>query len=316
MYNNVIGRSDVASVVPPEVSYDLINGVAQQSFLMRQADRLRNMTAYEQKMPVLSALASASFPNSTTPPGETGLSETTEVNWADVSIYAEELAVIVPVPRTTISDAKIPIWDEVKKELITAAGAAIDNAQLYGTNKPSTWPTAIVTAAVAASHNVSLAGFTNLYLALLGEGGVFAKVEEDGFAVDGVLSNLSMKSSIRGTVDTNKQPIFNTDPAAADRYMLGGSPCWFPTTGITNATYKMIAGAWKEIKYSVRQDISFEVFTEGIIQDRNGAIVFNLMQQRMAALQLTMRLGFAVPNIINRVNSNGSTRYPFAVLVA
>jgi hypothetical protein len=66
----------------------------------------------------------------------------------------------------------------------------------------------------------------------------------------------------------------------------------------------------------MRQDISFDVFTEGVIQDAGGAIVYNLLQQRMAAIMLTMRLGFALPNPINRINTSAATRYPFAYLTA
>jgi len=310
-FNNVIGRSDVAGIIPIETSTELLNGTAEESFLMRMGRRLRNMTVYEERLPVLSALATAYFPG-----GDTGLVQTSEVNWTDVVIIAEDLAVVVPVSKNVLSDGSIPLWDEVKPEMITAAGAAIDAAQLYGTNKPGTWPAAIITAALAAGHNVSLAGFPDLYGALLSDGGVFSKIEEDGYGVNGVLSNLSMKSAIRGTRDADGHPIFTTDPTGPGRYMLDGAPCWFPETGITNATQKMIAGAWKQLAYSVRADVAFEVFTEGVIQDAGGKIIYNLLQQRMAAIMLTMRLGFAVPNQINRVNTNSATRYPFAYLTA
>jgi HK97 family phage major capsid protein len=310
-FNNIVGRADAAGTIPVEYSNELLDGIAQESFLMRMARPLRKMNVYEEKLPVLSALATAYFPG-----GDTGLVETTEVNWKDVTIYAEDVAVIVPVSKNVVADAKAPLWSEIKKEMITAAGVAIDNAQLYGTNKPATWPTAIVPAALAASHNVSLAAFDNLYQAILGDGGLFSKVENDGYGVNGVLAHLEMKGKMRGTVDANKQPIFNTDPAVAMRYMLDGAPCWFPETGITNTTQKVIAGAWQQLVYSMRADIAFEAYSEGVIQDASGKIVFNLMQQRMAALMLTIRMGFAVPNKINRVNPTEATRYPFAYLTA
>lgn len=315
-YNNVISRADAAGTIPVEYSMELLDGIAQESFLMRMARRLRNMTVYEEKLPVLSALASAYFPG-----GDTGLVQTSEINWEDVLIYAEDLAVLVPVSKNVLSDSKIPIWDEVKKELITAAGVAIDNAQLYGTNKPSTWPTAIVTAAASASHSVSLAGFTDLYEALLGETGagaqgVFGLVEQDGYAVNGALAHLTMKTKLRNTRDADGNPIFNSDPSAVGRYILDGAQCFFPTTGIASTTYKLIAGDWQQLCYSMRQDMTFDVFTEGVIQDAGGNIIYNLMQQRMAAIMLTMRLGFAVPNPINRVNQTAATRYPFAYLTA
>ena len=310
-FNNVISRAEAAGTIPVEYSNELLNGIAQESFLMRMSRRLRNMTVYEEKLPVLSALASAYFPG-----GDTGLVQSTEINWTDVLIYAEDLAVIVPVSKNVLNDAKIPIWDEVKKELITAAGVAIDNAQLYGTNKPSTWPTAIVDGCTAASASVSLAGFSDLYDAILGESGMFSQVEQDGYAVNGVLAHLTMKGKLRGTRSAEGETIFTSDPTSPQRWLLDGAQCYFPTTGITNTTQKMIAGDWQALAYSMRQDMTFDVFTEGVIQDAGGNIVYNLMQQRMAAIMLTMRLGFALPNPINRVNQSAATRYPFAMLVA
>ena len=146
--------------------------------------------------------------------------------------------------------------------------------------------------------------------------GLFGLLENDGFEVNGVLAHLSMRSKLRNTRDANGNPIFNTDPSTAGRYMLDGAPTWFPKTGITNSTQKMIAGDWKQLCYSMRADISFETSREGVIQDASGAIVYNLLQQRMVAIMLTMRLGFAVPNPINRVNQTAATRYPFAYLTA
>jgi HK97 family phage major capsid protein len=310
-FNNVITRSDVGGIIPSEVSYELLDGVAEQSFLMRMARRLRNMTVYEEKLPVLSALAYAYFPG-----GETGLVQTSEINWTDVNVYAEDVAAIVPVSKNSLSDAKIPIWDEVKKELVTAAGIAVDNAQLYGTNKPSTWPTAITAGAASAGHTVSIAACTDLYEAILGDGKLFSLVEQDGFNVNGALSHLEMKGKLRDCRTVDGAPIFNTDPAGAGRYILDGAQCHFPTTGIASSTYKLIAGDWQQLAYSMRQDVAFDVFTEGVIQDASGNIVYNLMQQRMAAIMITLRMGFALPNPINRVNTAAATRYPFSVLLA
>jgi len=50
--------------------------------------------------------------------------------------------------------------------------------------------------------------------------------------------------------------------------------------------------------------------------DGAGNIIYNLAQQDMVALRAVMRLGFALPNPINRMNPTAATRYPFAVLTA
>jgi len=51
-----------------------------------------------------------------------------------------------------------------------------------------------------------------------------------------------------------------------------------------------------------------------VIDDGAGNILFNLAQQDMVALRVVMRLGWALPNPVNRVNPNAATRYPFAIL--
>jgi hypothetical protein len=60
----------------------------------------------------------------------------------------------------------------------------------------------------------------------------------------------------------------------------------------------------------VRQDISFKLFTEGVIQDQTGSIIYNLMQQDMSAMRLTFRVGWQVANIINHDQVVEANRYP------
>ena len=308
-FNNVTGRADVGGLIPVEYSNELLSLSIEASVVLSLGRKLRNMTRYEEKLPVLSALATAFFPG-----GDTELVQTSEINWEDVMITAEDLAVLVPVPKNVLNDASIPIWEAVQPDLATAIGAAVDGAQLYGTNKPSTWPSALITAATAASHVVEKGSGTDLYEELLAESGVFALVETDGFGVTGAVGHLSMKGALRGCRDSNGQPVFNRDPAIPGQYILDGVPIYFPTNGAGNAAYPLVVGDWSQLVYSLREDMEFEVFTEGVIQDAAGTIVYNLMQQRMAAIMVTMRLGTAVPNPANRVNTNSATRYPFAVL--
>lgn len=310
-YSNVITKPDVAGIIPADTSYELINAVAETSHVMRLSRRLRDMTVYENDLPVMSALATAYFLD-----GETSLVQTSEVNWENVVVYAKDLAVLVPIARNTLRDGRIPIWDQVRPEMQTAIGVAVDNAILYGVNKPAAWPSAIIAGAQAAGHNVSLANFTDLYDAELGENGVFGLVEADGYGVTGSIAHLTMKAKLRGARTTDGQPIFTRDPVVPSQYNLDGTPTYFPTNGAGNATYLQVSGDWSQLVYSMRQDMEFSVHTEGVIQDASGNIVFNLMQQRMVALMVTMRLGFALPNPVNRVNSDSATRYPFAYLTA
>jgi hypothetical protein len=66
----------------------------------------------------------------------------------------------------------------------------------------------------------------------------------------------------------------------------------------------------------MRQDITYKVLDQAVIQDGAGNIVYNLAQQDMVALRAVMRLGFALPNPINAIETTAASRFPFAVLVA
>lgn len=321
-YNNLISRADAASLIPEEVSNAILNQVAGGNPLMRMARRLPNMATNQQRMPVMSALAIAYFVT-----GDTGLKQTSEVNWADRFIDAEELAVIVPIPQAVLDDANYDVWGQIKPELVNAFDVAIAQAVLFGTNIPATWTVnlgaaGIMAGATAAGHTISLAAYADAYEAVLGEtgagvDGAYMLVEADGYAVTGNLAHPVMKGILRNTRAVGGESIFKVNMQDASRYELDGSPIYFAADGSINpATAYMFSGQWDQLVYSIRQDITYKVLDQAVIQDNAGNIVYNLAQQDMVALRAVIRLGFALPNPINRMNQVLATRFPFAVLTA
>jgi len=98
-------------------------------------------------------------------------------------------------------------------------------------------------------------------------------------------------------------------------YELDGAPLYFPKNGALDATAALlVCGQAKEAVFSIRQDITYKVLTEAVIQDNAGDIVYNLAQQDMVALRAVMRVAWQVPNPINRVQETEANRYPFGVL--
>ena len=77
---------------------------------------------------------------------------------------------------------------------------------------------------------------------------------------------------------------------------------------------KFIVGDFKQAVYAIRQDIEFKIFDSGVVTNSDGKIIYNLMQQDMVALRVTMRLGWELPNPINALNTDESTRFPFALV--
>jgi len=308
-YNDIIGASQMGGLIPVEYSREIFNTAAEESAVMRLARRLPDMPTSQRVIPVQSALALAYFVN-----GETGLKQTTDVEWTGKTLTAEELAVIVPIPESALDDSQYPVWDAVYPEIRTALGRAIDAAVLLGTNKPASWMTALLAGAVAASNTVTLGAGADLYEDILGESGMFGQVEAYGYAVTGSIADISMKAKLRGVRDADGQPIFMRSMQEGTMYDLDGTPLIFPMNGCMSvASAYMFSGDWRQVVYAIRQDITFKVFTEGVIQDAGGSIVYNLMQQDLVALRCVFRLGFQIANPVNRLNA--TTQYPFSVLI-
>lgn len=309
---NIIDRSGAESLIPIQESNEIIQGTIAQSAVLSRGRKLANMTSKQYKMPVLDMLPIAYFVN-----GDSGQKKTTKQAWDKKFITAEEIAVIVPIPEAVLDDSEYDIWAEVKPRVTEAFGRVIDGAALFGVDKPSTWREDLVTTATKAKAFVTLGASDNLYDKIMAEDGVIAKVEGSGYLVNGHLADISMRAKLRGLKDEVGNPIFKSDMQGTTQYALDGSPMNFPNNGAFDKTKAlMISGDFSQLVYSIRQDITFKLFTEGVVQNSDGSIAYNLMQNDMVALRAVMRLGWEIPNPINSIEKDKTKRCPFAVLKA
>lgn len=308
MATNIVNRTDLSGLIPEPVTREIIQGVTEGSAVLNMGRRLPNMTSKTQTMNVLDMLPTAYFVN-----GDTGTKQTTKMKWDKKKIVAEEIAVIVPIPEAVLDDADYDIWGEVRPRLVEAFGKVIDGAILFGTNKPTSWRDSVLETCTKAGSVVAATPY--IYDDLLAEGGVIAKVEESGYIVNGIMSAIQMRAKLRGLKDKGGSPIFKTDMQGATPYALDGSPMYFPRNGAFDASKAlMIAGDWSELVYSIRQDITFKIFDQGVVQDpSDNSIAYNLMQNDMIALRAVMRLGWEIPNPKTAYNDTLSKYCPFAV---
>lgn len=306
----VIDRTGAASLIPEENAREIIQGVVTQSAVLQRGRKLPNMSSKTYKMPVLDMLPIAYFVG-----GDTGAKKTTKQAWDKKTITAEEIAVIVPIPEAVLDDSDYDIWGEVKPRVVEAFGKVIDGAVLFGTDKPSTWRDDMVTTATKAGAVVTLSGDDNLYDKIMSEEGVISKIEESGYFVNGHMADISMRAKLRGLKDTTGNPIFKSDIQNGTSYFLDGSPMNFPNNGsFDKSKALMISGDFNQLVYAIRQDITFKLFTEGVVQNTDGTIAYNLMQNDMVALRAVMRLGWEIPNPINSLKTDKAKRCPFAIL--
>lgn len=310
-FNASIDRTDAGSLIPEDAAREIIQFVPEESTVLRLARRLPNMSRAQRRIPVLASLPTAYFVQ-----GDNGLKQTSNVTWENVYINAEELAVIIPIPDSVIDDVDYDIWAEIRPQISSAFGRAIDAAILYGTNAPSDWPTDLLAGAVAASNTVTLGAGADLYDDIMGVGGVISLVEQDGFFVNGHVAALALRAQLRGLRDANGVPIFNTNMQDMSRYLLDGQPIEFPRTGAFDAAQSLLfSGDWDQLVYAMRQELTYKMLTEAVLTDAAGNIIVNLAQQDMVALRVVMRLGWQLPNPLNQINQTAATRYPFAVLL-
>ena len=310
-----IDRSALSGLIPEPVSREIMQGAIAESAVLRMGRRLANMSSKTQTINVLDALPSAYFVNGEATDSGAGdaFKQTTKMAWDKKKLYAEEIAVIVPIPEAALDDADYDIWGEVKPRLTEAFGKVIDAAILFGTNKPSTWRTGVVPAAVAAGNGVPIS--SDIFSDIMGENGLISKVELDGFNPNGVMSAIQMRGKLRGLKDTTGQPIFKSDMQGSTRYGLDGMDMYFPMNGAFDPSQaQMIVGDWSQLVYAIRQDMTFKIFSEGVIQDPSTkAITYNLMQNDMVALRAVMRLGWEIANPINAYNAEIANPFPFSV---
>ena len=307
-FANVQGRADLTDVlVPDQVINEIIAEPPKQGVIRSRARTIR-LSAKKAKQPVLASLPDAYWVD-----GDTGLKQTSKNTWANTTITAEELAVIVPIPDALVDDANVPLWDQVKPLLVEALDKKVDGAAIFGVDKPDSWPTAIVPAAIAAGNVVTAGTGADLGVdvAKLGE-----LVALDGFGINGFATQPGLQWQLVGLRNDQGTPIYTPSLAAGSPSGLYGYPLNEVLTGAWNpAVATLLAADWTKFVCGVRQDVTFDIFSEGVISDADGKVILNLMQQDTKALRVVFRVGFQVANPMTRVQPDGTKRYPAGVIV-
>ena len=294
----VISRTDVDSLIETQVANEIFEGVIKDSKALSMFRRLPNMTSDKTKLRVLDSLPVAYFVDEST---NNGRKNTTKMAWDKKFINAAELAVIVPIKENVLNDASIDIWSEVRPRIVEAFAKKIDNAMFFGVDKPTDWRAGLVPSVIAAGAEVTETG--KLYSDI---NDVMTKVEESGYDVNGILGGVGLKGKFRMMTDTTGQPLNTTEIGSVRREFMDNG-VW------DKAVSTLIAGDFSQAVYAIRQDVTYKILDQAVIQDTDGSILYNLAQDDMVALRVVMRLGWEIPNPVNALNET-EARFPFASL--
>lgn len=294
-----ITRNDVDSLIETQVANEIFEGTVRASKALSMFRRLPNMTSDKTKLRVLDSLPVAYFVDESTNNGRKNI---TKMAWDKKFINAAELAVIVPIKENVLNDTSIDIWAEVKPRLVEAFAKKIDNAMFFGIDKPTDWRAGLVPSVISAGAEVDETG--HLYSDI---NDVMTKVEESGYEVNGLIGGVGLKGKFRMMTDTTGQPLQTTEIGSVHREFMDNG-VWDKTKST------LIAGDFSQAVYAIRQDVTYKVLDQAIIQDpTDGSILYNLAQEDMVALRVVMRLGWEIPNPVNALNDT-ATRFPFASL--
>ena len=294
-----ITRNDVDALIETQVANEIFEGVVRESKALSLFRRLPNMTSDKTKLRVLDSLPVAYFVDESTNNGRKNL---TKQAWDKKYINAAELAVIVPIKENVLNDSSIDIWAEVKPRIVEAFGKKIDGAIFNGTDKPTDWRKGLIPSISDAGKEVTETG--KFYSDI---NDVMTEVEESGYNVTGLVGGVGLKGKFRMMTDTTGQPLNTTEIGSLKReYIDNGA--WDKNAST------LIVGDFNQAVYAIRQDVTYKVLTEAVIQDpSDGSILYNLAQDDMVALRVTMRLGWEIPNPVNALDET-DYRFPFANL--
>lgn len=293
-----ITRTDVDSLIETQVANEIFEGVIKDSKALSMFRRLPNMTSDKTKLRVLDSLPVAYFVDEST---NNGRKNTTKMAWDKKFINAAELAVIVPIKENVLNDSSIDIWSEVRPRIVEAFAKKIDNAMFFGVDKPTDWRAGLVPSVIAAGAEVTETG--KLYSDI---NDVMTKVEESGYEVNGILGGVGLKGKFRMMTDTTGQPLNTTEIGSIERAFMDNG-VW------DKSKSTLIAGDFSQAVYAIRQDVTYKILDQAVIQDTDGSILYNLAQDDMVALRVVMRLGWEIPNPVNALNET-EARFPFASL--
>ena len=304
-----------SGLIPINYANDIIDSVVVESMALRTFRRV-TMPTKVSHLPVLDVLPLAKWVTGEPTEADTGggMKAATTMKWKGLVLTAEEIAAIVVIPEAVLEDSSVNLWNEITPRLSEAIGAALDAAVFPGTNKPTTWPTAIIPAAVAAGNvTVSATPDQDDFNAALGQ------VEADGYMVEAIYGKVALMSVFRG-LNAAGVPIYLSDFRDDRRTdSIYGIQILYDRGAVLGANTHAVLGDPSQALLGVRRDIEFKFLDQATIDvsaAQDGSELIHLAQQDSVALRVRARFAFQVANPVNRLQPTAASRYPFATINA
>ena len=286
---------DFSGVIPPEFSTQIIEEAVAQSAVLQLANTVPMGTSISE-MPVPKTLPKASW---VTAVG--GRKAYTALGLEMETLHAEEIAAVTAIPDQYLEDASINLWGWVRPRLAEAIAIALDDAVLFGTGAPATFPTGGINAmALATGTGTDPLDTVNQAM---------SAVEAQGLAVNGSAADLVVKGALRGVRDATGALLLGfTQVDGRQVQTLYGVPITYTQFGTVPPDY--FTGDWNACIIGVRQDIRYAMDPSAVIADDTGKVVISGFQDNTTPLKVWARFACALIKPVTHRSPNGAV--PFA----
>lgn len=295
-----ISRAEVATLIQ-EAYADTLLGSATEASTVLSAFPTVNMGTKLSHLPVLATLPEAGWVSESASAPE-GVKPQSQVTWSDRTLVAEEIAVIIPIHENVIDDATVAVLTEIAALGGQAIGKKLDEAVLFGVDKPASWVSDdLLSAAVAASQTIAtVPGDANESDIVGGVNQVSELIALAGYAPDTLVSSLALRYKVANLRDANGQLVFRDESFAGYRTFFNRNGAFDPTS----ATAFVVDSS--RVRIGVRQDITVKLLDQATV----GSI--NLAERDMVALRLKARFAYVLGN---GATPQGADKTPVGVVV-
>ena len=281
-----ITRSEVASLIGEEYGPEVITAATQGS-VVTQAFPTVDMGTKTRNMPVLATLPEAQWVSDT---DNTGVKPTSKATWVNKTLVAEEVAVIIPIHENTLDDANADVLSSLATLGGQALGKKLDQAVLFGVDKPLTWTSLdLHAAAVAASNTVAVvdgaANASDLYGAALQVAGMIA---DDGFDPEVAIAKRALSFRLANLRDSNGNPVLDGENLRGLDTYWSRNGAWVP------ADASILVADPSTVRIGIRQDVTVKFLDQATLG--SGEDQINLAERDMVALRFKARFAYVLGN--------------------
>lgn len=291
-----ITRDDVATLIQEEYSNVLLDTAAEASAVINAFGTVPLGTKVT-NAPVLLSLPEATWVSESATE-DAGVKKTSKATWGNKQFIVEEVAVIVPIHEDTLEDATEDLIENITKLGGQALGKKLDQAVLFGVDKPASWLSPdLLAAAVAAGAAFQVSetpGANDLAGSILQAAGAVA---ESGADPDAVLSASGLKFRLANLRSADGSAIYTktlAESGGVSSENIAGLDAAFVKNGAWDNTEALALVADKSrVKIGVRSDVQVKFLDQATV----GGI--NLAERDMVAFRFKARYAYVLGNTIN-----------------